>query len=236
MNGATRAGAIIVAAGRGTRMGGMDKCALPLHGRSLLSHSVATFAAVVDVVVVVVAADCVAAWHDIAEREAWLSAASIVSGGETRQESVRAGLQALTGGMALGMIAVHDGARPLVTVEVVRRCLVGAGVVGAAICAVPVTDTVKRVRDNRIVETLDRSELWAAQTPQVFRADLLQRAFAWAGRSPQRTFTDEAGLVAAFGHPVTIARGDRANIKVTEPADLIIAEALLGAREGAMHG
>lgn len=231
-----RTGAIIVAAGRGTRMGGTDKCALPLHGRSVLSYSVATLAAVVERVIVVVAADRIAAWRTIAAREAWPPVAAIVPGGETRQGSVRAGLRALTEDEAIDLIAVHDGARPLVTEEAVRRCVARARESGAAICAMPVTDTVKRVHEGWIVETVDRAALWAAQTPQVFHADVLRRAFAWADAASRPPFTDEAGLVEAFGRPVAIAEGDRSNIKVTERADLIVAAALLAAREEAADG
>ncbi|MGI8855989.1 MAG: 2-C-methyl-D-erythritol 4-phosphate cytidylyltransferase [Thermomicrobiales bacterium] len=228
-------GAIIVAAGRGTRMGGADKCALPLRGRSLVSYSVEAFAPVVDAMVVVVAADCVAAWTATAAQEAWSHIATIVAGGETRQESVRAGFDALRTMRAVDAIAVHDGARPLISVETIRQCIAQGWLDGAAITAVPVTDTIKRVIDGRIVETLDRATLWAAQTPQAFRADLLHAAFAWADSLPHDPFTDEASLVEAFGRPVAIVRGDRANIKVTEPADLTIAEALLGAQAGAVH-
>ncbi len=228
-------GAIIVAAGRGTRMGGTDKCALPLHGRSLVSHSVAAFASVVDAMVVVVAADCVAAWTATAAHEAWSHLATIVAGGETRQESVRAGVDAFRTMRAVDVIAVHDGARPLIPVETIRRCIARGWENGAAITAIPVTDTIKRVTNGRIAETLDRTPLWAAQTPQAFRADLLRAAFAWADSLPHDPFTDEAGLIEAFGSSVAIVRGDRANIKVTEPADLTIAEALLRARSGAVH-
>lgn len=235
MGAALTTGAIIVAAGRGTRMGGMDKCALSLGGRSLLSYSVATFTKVVDAIVVVVAPDRIAAWITTADREAWPRVVPIVAGGEARQDSVRAGFDALQGVQAVDVVAIHDGARPLILAEVIRRCLDRAWTEGAAITAVPVTDTVKRVHDGQIIETLDRSTLWAAQTPQAFRADLLRAAFAQADSAPHTAFTDEASLVEAYGRPVTIVRGDRSNIKVTEPADLAIAEALLNAQSGADH-
>jgi 2-C-methyl-D-erythritol 4-phosphate cytidylyltransferase len=229
------AGAIIVAAGRGTRMGGTDKCALLLHGRSLVSHSVATFASVVEAIVVVVAPDRIGAWTTTAEREAWSLVAAIVAGGKTRHDSVRAGLDALQGVRDVDVVAVHDGARPLVSGETIRQCIERGWEEGAAISALPVTDTIKRVLDGQSIETLDRSTLWAAQTPQAFRAGLLHSAFAWADSAPHDAFTDEASLVEAFGHPVAIVRGDRSNIKVTEPADLAIAEALLRARNGVIH-
>lgn len=236
MSGELTTGAVIVAAGRGMRMGGTDKCALPLNGRSLLSFSVGTLAAELDLVVVVVAADRIAGWHEIAEREAWPPLAAIVPGGETRQESVRAGFDALFSRRDIEIVALHDGARPLVTADAVRRCVAQARVSGAATCAMPVTDTIKRVTDGEIIETVDRTSLWAAQTPQSFRAEVLRRAFAWADTAALSPFTDEAGLVSAFGHPVVVVRGDRTNIKVTEPDDLIVATALLSARDGGVYG
>jgi 2-C-methyl-D-erythritol 4-phosphate cytidylyltransferase len=230
MGAAFTTGAIIVAAGRGTRMGGTDKCALPLNGRSLLHYSVATFAAIADAVAIVVAPDRVAAWTMTAETEAWPCVAAMVAGGESRQESVRAGFDAVRCLRAVDVVTIHDGARPLVTAETIRRCLERAWAEGAAITAVPVTATIKRVKDGQIVETVDRTTLWAAQTPQAFRAELLHAAYVWADAAPRITFTDEAGMIEAFGQPVAIVRGERSNIKVTEPADLAIAEALLNAR------
>jgi 2-C-methyl-D-erythritol 4-phosphate cytidylyltransferase len=228
-------GAIIVAAGRGTRMGGMDKCAQSLNGRSLLSYSVAAFAAVVDALVIVVAPDRLAYWTTTADAERWSHVAAIVAGGETRHDSVRAGFDALQNCSDVDIVLIHDGARSLIIAEIIRRCIDRAWADDAAIAAVPVTDTIKRVCDEQIVETLDRSTLWAAQTPQAFRTDILHAAFTWAESEPHAAFTDEAGLVEAYGRPVAIVRGDRSNIKVTEPADLVIAEALLAARSGAIH-
>lgn len=228
-------GGIIVAAGRGTRMGGVDKCALPLRGRPILGHAVAAFSSAVDALVVVVSSDAVDRWTKSAESERW-PACRIVAGGATRQESVRAGLDALTAAGGVEVVAIHDGARPLVSEALIRACVARGAEIGAAIAAVPLTDTVKRARDGVVAETLDRSGLWAAQTPQVFRASLLREAFAWAADRADRTFTDEAGLVEAFGHPVGIVPGERANLKITEPADLIIASALMAERNGAPHG
>src|SRR4051794_28891153 len=109
-----RVGGIIVAAGRGTRMGGVDKCALPLHGRAILSYSVAACTAVVETLAVVVASDAVARWMKIAANERW-PPCRIVAGGATRQKSVRAGLDALTDASGVDLVAIHDGARPLVS-------------------------------------------------------------------------------------------------------------------------
>lgn len=231
-----KTGAIIVAAGRGTRMGGGDKCALALGDSTILRYSVATFAAVVDCVVVVVAPGRVGAWEETARRERWPAFAAIVGGGESRQASVRAGFDVLMRADLIEVVAIHDGARPLVTAALIRSCVQAATTAGAAIAAIPVTDTIKRVADHRVVDTPDRSSLWAAQTPQAFRAEVLQAAFAWAADGTFPPFTDEAGLVEAFGHPVAVVPGDRGNIKVTEPADQIIAAALLADRGGGGHG
>ncbi len=228
-------GAVIVAAGRGTRMGGVDKCALPLAGEPILLHSVRAFIAVADRLVVVVAPDRVAAWEQIVADAAWPRVAAIVPGGETRTDSVYAGLAALGQEADDATILIHDGARPLVAPEIIARCVEAARTHGAAIAATPVTDTIKRVRDGVIVETPDRSALWAAQTPQGFRAGLLRAAFAWARETGRGPFTDEAGLIEAYGHPVHVVPGDVTNIKVTNREDLIVAEALLAAR-GARHG
>ena len=228
-----RAGAVIVAAGRGTRMGGLDKCALQIGRRSLLSYSVDTLRAVSEAVVVVVAADRLASWQECAAAEQWRVAA-LVAGGAERGDSVRAGFAALRAALLeMDVVAVHDGARPLVTRGQVRACLVAADAHGAAILAAPVTDTIKRVRDGQVVETLDRAALWAAQTPQCFRADLLGAAFSWMADTGGGPFTDEAGMVEAFGHPVRIVPGNARNPKVTRPGDLAFAEALLRERREA---
>lgn len=227
-------GAVIVAAGRGTRMGGVDKCALPLAGVPILLHSVRVFAPVVDRLVVVVAPDRVVDWNRIVADARWPPIDAIVPGGDTRADSVHAGLAAMacTGDTT---ILIHDGARPLVIEETIQRCIEVARTHGAALAAIPVTDTIKRVRDGVVIDTPDRGALWAAQTPQGFRADLLQAAFAWAQESGRGPFTDEAGLIEAYSHPVHIVRGDVTNIKVTNREDMIVAEALLAARS-AHHG
>ncbi len=227
-----KAGAVIVAAGRGVRMGGLDKCALEIAGRSLLAWSVAAMAAATDAVVVVVAPDRLDEWRACAAAEGW-PVAVLVAGGATRGDSVRAGFAALRGAGDFDTVAIHDGARPLVLPAHIRACLAGAAESGAAILAAPVTDTIKRVQGGQIAETLDRTALWAAQTPQCFRASLLAAAFDWLCATGAGPFTDEAGMVEAFGQLVRVVPGDPTNIKVTTPGDLHIAAALLRAREEA---
>lgn len=213
-------------------MGGLDKGAIAIRGRSALSYAIAAVAPVAQSVVVVVAADRVAAWGQIRAEEAWPTHTEIVAGGAVRQESVRIGVTALGTHGGCEVVVIHDGARPLVTTAMVSACVEAALREGAAILAVPVTDTIKRVRDGRIVETADRAALWAAQTPQAFRWQLLRDAFDWSDRHGAAPTTDEAGLVEAYGHPVVVVRGDRTNLKITEPADLVVADALLKARMG----
>jgi 2-C-methyl-D-erythritol 4-phosphate cytidylyltransferase len=149
----------------------------------------------------------------------------VVAGGSTRSASVRAGLAAVP--VSADVIVVHDGARPLARpalfTAVVDAVVAGAG---AAICAVPVTDTVKRVIDGVVHETLDRSTLVAVQTPQAFRAEVLRRAHAGEPEA-----TDDAALVESLGERVVVVAGDPANRKLTTPLDLVVAEALVaGAR------
>lgn len=226
-------GAVIVAAGRGTRMGGGDKCALPLCGEPVLLHSVRAFAAVVDRLAVVVAPDRLADWQAVTRAKEWPRLDALVPGGETRGDSVRAGLAALSARAETATVLIHDGARPLVTQAIIRACLAGVAAQGAVIAAVPVTDTIKRVRDGIIMESPERATLWAAQTPQGFDAALLHAAFAWAQQRGSGPYTDEAAMVEAYGHPVRIVRGDPTNIKVTSRTDLIVAAALLHARSRA---
>ena len=150
--------------------------------------------------------------------------AGIVAGGDTRSASVRRAFDSLKP-EPTDLVCIHDAARPFVTAGETSSVLAAAERTGAAIAAIPVVDTVKRVEGNRIVSTVDRDGLFAAATPQVFRADLLDRAFAAAGSA-----TDEAALVEALGVEVTIVPVSRLAFKVTTAEDLEMAEALIRAR------
>jgi 2-C-methyl-D-erythritol 4-phosphate cytidylyltransferase len=141
----------------------------------------------------------------------------LVPGGATRSESVR---NALDAAPEASVVVVHDAARPLVTVELVRRCLDALEGCDGVIAAIPVTDTVKVVEDGSVIRTPDRGRLWAAQTPQVFRADVLRRA---SGAEA----TDDASLVEALGGRVRVVEGAPENFKVTTPLDVRVAEMLL---------
>ena len=141
----------------------------------------------------------------------------VVRGGADRQESVGEGLRAVSSGA--GIIVVHDAVRPFAPRAVIDAVIDAARETGAAICAVPIADTLKRVRDGVVEATVDRSELWAVQTPQAFRAALLREAHDKARRDGFLG-TDEAMLVERLGHSVRVVRGDNANVKITTPEDL----------------
>ena len=221
-------GAIIVGAGRGERMGGVDKVFAPLAGRPLLAYSLAAFEAsrVVHAIVVVLSEGNLERGRALVREGRWRKVRAVCAGGARRQDSTRAGLAALP---PCDLVAVHDAARPLVTTDLIRRGVEVATATGAAVAAMPVKDTIKRVgEDGRVLETPPRETLWAAQTPQIVRRATLERAFA-AADARGLTVTDEAGLLEALGEPVTVFAGSYHNLKVTTPEDLVLAAALLGA-------
>lgn len=224
-----RVTAIIVGAGRGVRFGVADKVMAPLNGRPVLAHAIsaAQDATLVDDIVVVVGEHLFAAVEELADSERWSKVKEIVVGGERRQDSVEAGLAKVL--LETTYVAVHDAARPLANCRLFDACIESARIHGAAISAVPVSDTLKRVHSDAIVETVPREGLWAAQTPQVFRRDLLEKAFDFA-RSGQIEVTDEASLLEQLGIPVAVVQGSTANMKITVPQDLAVAAALLAAR------
>jgi 2-C-methyl-D-erythritol 4-phosphate cytidylyltransferase len=213
--------AVIVAAGGSRRMGGVDKLLARLAGRPVLAHSVVTFSEhpKVDTVVVVVSEANQVAIEALLEDVAPL--ARVVLGGARRRDSVRAGLGALP---RCEYVLVHDGARPLVTPELIDAALAGAREKDAAICALPVGDTVKQADNYGFSRrTIDREGLWLAQTPQAFRLELLLRAHA----ANHDDATDDAQLIELLGLPVRIVAGSTRNLKLTTPDDLVLAEALL---------
>ena len=221
-------GAVIVGAGRGARMGGVDKVFTPLGDRPLLAYSIAAFEAsrLVHFIVVVLGE------HNLAQGEAliragrWRKIVGVVTGGERRQDSTRRGIAALP---PCDLVAVHDAARPFVTTDLIRRGVETALACGAAVAAMPVKETIKQVGDGGlVVATPPRETLWAAQTPQFARRDALEAALALAAERGA-TVTDEAAALEAIGQPVSVFAGSYTNIKVTTPEDLILAAALLEA-------
>jgi len=203
---------------------------LPLAGRPILSHSLEAFerCAEVDSVVVVVAPGqegrCRA---EVTGPGGFGKACAVVPGGKERQDSVREGLLALDA--SVEVVAVHDGARPLVLPEQIDAVVSAARRDGAAVLATPVTDTVKEVAEHRVQQTLDRSRLWSVQTPQAFRLERIRSAHE-AAREAAYLGTDDTVLVERLGHPVTIVPGRRDNIKLTTPEDLAMAEGILRRR------
>jgi 2-C-methyl-D-erythritol 4-phosphate cytidylyltransferase len=228
--------ALVVGAGRGQRYRAslrgapereLAKALVPLAGRPLLLWAAAALAAVPEVervVPVVPAALCGELVQLCPELGSVAKLAPAVAGGAERQDSVRAGLAALP--EEVHLVAVHDAARPLVRVEDVARVIREAERSGAAILAAPLTDTLKRVRAGRVVETPPREECFAAQTPQVFRVDWLREALAKAEADGVHG-TDDAALVERLGLPVRVVAGPATNLKITTAADLALAEALL---------
>ena len=220
-----RVGVIVVAAGQSRRMEGIDKLFALLRGRPLLSHLLDGLCAspIVDEVVLVLSQDTLDAGKALAEESPRRDAIRFCVGGERRQDSVRRGLDALS---PCDWVAVHDGARPLAAPELLAKGLEAAQETGAAVPVIALADTVKMVgSDGLVVRTLSRDELWAVQTPQVFRRDLL----AEAHRTVVDAVTDDAAMVERMGRPVRVFPGSPANLKVTRPTDLLVAEALLGA-------
>jgi 2-C-methyl-D-erythritol 4-phosphate cytidylyltransferase len=212
---------IVAAAGMGNRLGHDEpKALVPLLGRPLVSWTLDALAGIP------FASRRVAVPPGRENRfEAAIGgSAGIVTGGETRTASVRRAFESLKADPA-DLVCIHDAARPFVTAGETRSVLEAAERTGAAIAATPVVDTLKRVSEGRVVSTVDREGLFAAATPQVFRADLLARALAAAGGA-----TDEAALVEGLGVPVTVVPVSRLCFKVTTPEDLEMAEAVIRKR------
>lgn len=228
-----RADAIVVAAGRSTRMEGIDKLAADLAGRPLLAWSLEALAAApeVDRIVVVTTPDRV----DEVRRAPWTPAGvvDVVAGGPRRQDSVYAGFQALDStGVPADVVLVHDGARPLVSLDLISRVAAAAAAHGAAIPIVPVAETLKALDGAVVAGTVDRSTLGAAQTPQGVRLGVLRDVFLRLEANGDATWTDEAAMLEAAGVAVHVVPGDPSNLKVTVPGDLDRATAWLsGASE-----
>ena len=220
----TGASAIIVAAGAGTRFGEMKQFAY-LRAKPVLEWTLERFEAHDEVgAVVLVLPDEQDMKH---YRMRYAKIVDIVRGGEKRQDSVWQGFRLLSAA-APEVVLVHDGARPLVGADLITRVIAAARADGAAVPVLPIEDTVKEVRDGRVAGTVDRTLLFRAQTPQGFRYDVLKKALD-AARRDRFYGTDEAVLVERVGLPVTAVAGDPRNLKITTPADIPIAEALLDA-------
>lgn len=228
-----QAAVVIVAAGSSRRMGGRDKLWFPLAGRVTLARTIDIFASsnLISTIILVLNAERLADAHKLCELEKWPKIGGTVSGGLRRQDSVCAGLDLLARiAPTTRWVMIHDGARPLVTREILDAGLKAAQEHQAAVAAVQVKDTIKLVRDGLIEATPERSRLWAVQTPQVFAFPLIHQAHHT--EIAQTEVTDDAALLELLGHHVAIFPGAYTNLKITTQEDLLIAEALI---KGSTH-
>ena len=221
--------AVVPAAGLGTRMGGnTPKQYLTLGNLPLLVYSLQVFQQleeICEVILSVPASDREYCWREIVKPFGLEKVAKVVAGGARRQDSVRNGLAAISD--RPDGVLVHDGVRPFIDQGMVRNVIDCAGKTGAAVVAMPIHDTVKRVDASNIIqETLKREELWQIQTPQVFRYDWLVEAHQQA-QQHQWDVTDDAALIERMGYPVSVVEGSCFNIKVTKPDDLVFGKAIL---------
>ncbi len=209
-------------------MQGRDKLWIPLVGRPILARTIDVFESFsgIDSIILVLSAERLDEARALCEREAWRKIAAIVTGGPRRQDSVRLGLDKL-GQVApeTQWVMIHDGARPFVTPAIIEAGLQAVQEHQAAIAAVPVKDTIKQAQEGQISTTLDRSQLWAVQTPQVFSFPLIHHAHHSSAAGVD--VTDDASLLERLGLPVHIFPGSYTNIKITTREDLLFAEALL---------
>ena len=225
----SKTAAIIPAAGIGKRMGlSMPKQCYELGGKPILAHTLQRIgqAGSIGSIILVVPSDH-KDWAERLVQEYQLAKVTqVIAGGEHRQDSVQAGLTALPDNIEL--VLVHDGVRPFVELSVIENCLAEAQRSGAAMVAVPVKDTLKAVSSDKIIEqTVDRSGVWQAQTPQAAKVSLLKKAYEEAAKQKDFIATDEAALLERINIPVKVVEGSEKNIKITRPEDLILAKAIL---------
>jgi 2-C-methyl-D-erythritol 4-phosphate cytidylyltransferase len=220
--------AILVAAGKGVRMGpDVDKLFLAVAGRPVVAHTWQRFndAPCINLIILVVRQGMRPAFEKLADQFKFQKPFRIVVGGVERQDSVWFGLEALPPNANL--VAIQDAARPCTSVELIAATLKAAEETGAAVAAHPVTDTIKESSDGRFIQrTLDRTQLWAVQTPQTFRVEVIRRAIATA-RERNLIFTDDTAACELIGQPVRLVSSVAPNPKVTLPGDLPFIEALL---------
>lgn len=219
-----KCGAVIVAAGSASRMGGIDKVMAPLQGEPMIARTVRAFqnCDAISQIVIVTREDLIMPISGLCRDMEKVTA--VVVGGSSRQESVHLGLNALD--KSCKLVAVHDGARPLISYEVIDRTVRAAHTYGAAAPAIPVKDTIKVVEGRMVKETPDRATLFAVQTPQAFDFDLLRGALSKAEADGAQV-TDDCSAVERLGMKIKIVEGEERNLKVTTPLDLKIAEMLL---------
>ncbi|MDO5561418.1 MAG: 2-C-methyl-D-erythritol 4-phosphate cytidylyltransferase [bacterium] len=220
-----RTTAIIVAAGSGVRFG-QDKMLIELNGKTVFARSVSAFLLpFIDEIIIVCQAKKRPIYEDILRQSSIQDPRlKFIAGGDERWQSSLKGIQAATG----ELVAIHDGARPLIKAELIEKSFFAAAQAGAALVAAPATDSIKLV-DEKLAnfDAIDRQKIWLAQTPQTFKKDLILAAYAAAQASGYQQMTDESELVTKFLHQkVTVVKSDSTNLKITYPFDLQVAEIL----------
>ena len=226
-----KVGAIIVAAGNSNRMGGVDKIFALIDGEPLLVRVVDAFQSCtsVDEIIIVLSRKNVERGRQLVREHSWAKVHAVCHGGLKRQDSVKEGLRRLVN---CNWVIIHDGARPCINDDLIERGLSAAQQSGAAVAAVPVKDTIKIVtRRGFVQQTPARQSLWIAQTPQIFRYDLIMEAY----QQTDEKVTDDATLVERLGQKVEVYMGSYRNIKVTTPDDLAVAELFLGNYDRAFY-
>jgi 2-C-methyl-D-erythritol 4-phosphate cytidylyltransferase len=221
---------IIPAAGQGKRMGaGRNKLFLTLENIPVLIHTLRVFEQDTECsgIILSIHPQDKESFNELLTEYRISKVTHLVHGGKERQDSVYNGVKVI---QADGIVLVHDGARPFVTLDTVHELVKAAESSGAAIAAVPVKDTIKKAENLLVSETIERSSLWAVQTPQAFRVSILRKAHEYAVED-QFTGTDDASLVERLPHKVVIIEGDYDNIKLTTPEDMFFAEAILKKRK-----
>ena len=225
----SKVAAIIPAAGSGTRMGlSAPKQFFELKGVPILLHTLRVFQQIEAIghIIVVVSSENCSRVEELVRNDHLTKVYRVITGGDERQDSVLAGLEALP--EEVDLVLVHDGVRPFVPISVIENCLQEAEKSGAAMAAIQVKDTLKAVSSRNVIEkTINRAGVWQAQTPQVAKKSLLTEAYVLAAGKKDFIATDEAGLLELLGCPVKVVEGSEKNIKITRPEDLILAKAIL---------
>lgn len=227
-------GVIIVAAGSASRMGGVNKILTPICQKPVICHTISVFNnnPLVSDIVLVTREDMVLNLQNIINDYGFLKVSDVITGGDCREASVKKGFERLKKNEKIKTVLIHDGARPLVSNDVINRVINAAEEFSAVVPAVSVKDTIKKVGAlGKVEQTVDRQNLVNIQTPQGFSVSLLSEAFEKTGEDLSR-FTDDASIAEAAGYPVYTVMGDYKNIKITTPEDIILADAYFKAMEG----
>lgn len=225
--------AIIAAGGSGSRAGGVSKPLLMLCGKYAIEYSIEAFSAFPEVTRIIISCkkEDIGKYEEIVKNKNYTKVFAIIEGGATRQESVSKAFKFAFSDLQTEFVAVHDGARPLVTKEIIQNAISDAKKYGSAVCAVPTTDTMKRASSSEfILDSVDREGLYNIQTPQIFSFEMYAASLALAQRDGFLA-TDDSSLLENASFKIKLSRGSSENIKITYPEDIIVAQALLENRK-----